>query len=822
MKQGSSPIFDQTRREFLAAAGALASTSFDAREARAADTARVPEPTADVAAIPPHRPLAVEGIHVYTDRVSVAAGDMIRFHVSSSHPFELQVCRLGTDVDSPARDELLHTFGPSTAAVQPIHPGSYLNVDKLLDSAAVLPALSLEVWIRRWRTIGRQAIISQFDRPRACGFGLFVNEDGSLSFYLGDGGAFVESNIHTTAPNQLRMEVNPQGLKHFPDNTPSSVLANQWHHVIARFDGASKQIWVDGREIAGWTHSGPVRPGPAALRVGASGQDGVTTALLDADLAMPAIYNKALSHADIAAQVRGPRIVTRPAGPDLLACWPLNEERGERVADVSSHGRHATIINSGTWMIGGPGFDANVARFENYEPANDPDRGHGLRLASDDLFDCRWKATHEYRLPEKARSGIYAARVRFQLEGEERLYHNVFIVRKSPARTRAPIAFLCSTNSWRAYAATQFSPTWRGLKKSIGNNGFANSLGDPPAYCFYRPHLAGQGTYQIGFKMPWPIVGPYTLMGPEAWDYSHLCRQDRFTQVWLEREGYAYDVLTDTDLHLDPHVLDGYRVLFVVGHSEYWSFEAMSGVSDFLDRGGNAVVLSGNTAFWRVSFNADASIIECRKGDAPGTQVRGDRRGEMWHSQDGRRGGMLRECGFPAWRLFGLEYFSLVGVGVPGVGPYKVRNSEHFLFHRPNDLKLGEGDSFAHTPGQPTPQPIGHEGDARVSTIARFLVELPPEHGAQPTEDPAGITLLAEGYVDASKIAVAWDYFQRPVPLAKNPPIAVAAEMIYWERPGGGRVFHAGSINAGSTLAAAPKWSGLLQNVLSAFGVARA
>ena len=48
---------------------------------------------------------------------------------------------------------------------------------------------------------------------------------------------------------------------------------------------------------------------------------------------------------------------------------------------------------------------------------------------------------------------------------------------------------------------------------------------------------------------------------------------------------------------------------------------------------------------------------------------------------------------------------------------------------------------------------------------------------------------------------------------------AVAAEMVYWERPGGGSVFHAGSINAGSMLALDPKWSGLLKNVLSHFGV---
>lgn len=809
---------DPTRREFLAAAGGvLGSSAVLVPDAAAAETSPA-IPPAQPSNIPPHKPQVVEGIHAYTDRVSVAAGEVIRFHVSSTCPYELQVCRLGPDVDGPSRDEILHSFGASAAATQPIHPGSYLIVDKPIEANAELRAFTIEVWIRRWRTVGRQAIVSQFDHPSACGFGLFVNEDGSLSFYLGDGGAFVEANRHTTPPGQLQMVVNPDGLKHFPDNTPSSVLSNKWHHVVASFDGAQKRVYVDGREVAAWNYSGPVRPGNAPLRLGAAGEGGVATGLLDADLALPAIYSRALATAEIKIK-HAAKALLRPADPDLLTCWPLNEERGDRVADASPHGRHARIVNHGTWMIGGPAFDANVPRFGNYDPANDPGRGHGLRLASDDLYDCRWMPSHEYRLPEKARSGFYVGRFRFELDGEERLYQTVFLVKKGASRPRAPIAFLASTNSWRAYAATPFSPTWKGLKKSIGNNGFANSPGNPPAFCFYRPHHAGAGTYQIGFRMPWPVVGPYTLMGPQEWDYSHLCRQDRFTQVWLETNGYDYDVLSDTDVHLDPHVLDGYKVLYVVGHSEYWSFEAMGAVSRFLDQGGSAVVLSGNTAFWRVSFNADASIIECRKGDAPGTQVRSDRRGEMWHSHDGKRGGMSRECGFPAWRLFGLEYLSLEAVGSPGVGPYKVRDPDHFLFRQPNDLKLHEGDPFAENPGHALPQPIGHEGDARVSTIAKFLVVPPPDGGTQPVEDPAGITLLAEGFADPKKVGFAWDYFQRPVPADKMPPIPVAAEMIYWERPGGGRVFHAGSINAGSTLARNPKWSALMQNVLHHFGV---
>src|SRR5262249_25034244 len=158
--------------------------------------------------------------------------------------------------------------------------------------------------------------------------------------------------------------------------------------------------------------------------------------------------------------------LTLPGDPDLLACWPLAEERGDRAADVSRHGRHARIINQATWMIGGPSFDADVPRFGTYDPTKDPKRGHGLRLASDDLFDCRWKVNHEYRIPDTARSGIFVGRLRFQHDGEERLYHTVFIVKKAATRPKAPIAFLCSTNTWRAYAATPFSPTWPGLKKS--------------------------------------------------------------------------------------------------------------------------------------------------------------------------------------------------------------------------------------------------------------------------------------------------------------------------------------------------------------------
>ena len=133
---------------------------------------------------------------------------------------------------------------------------------------------------------------------------------------------------------------------------------------------------------------------------------------------------------------------------------------------------------------------------------------------------------------------------------------------------------------------------------------------------------------------------------------------------------------------------------------------------------------------------------------------------------------MSRECGFPAWRLFGLEYFSLVGVGSPGVGPYVVRNPDHFLFRRTDRPEAARtATRSAAPPG----------GRCRSRSATRAMCGSRRWRGssssrrregmAQPVEDPPGITLLAEGFADWRKVAFAWDYFQRPVPRGKAPPI---------------------------------------------------
>lgn len=748
-----------------------------------------PKPPARV-----HRELRVPGVHAYAMQESVAAGDEIGFCVSADTAYEFTVVRLGPDPDSPAKDEVLHTFPQVAPRAQPIHPGSYVYVERNITGN--FTALSLEIWVRPWSLNELAGLITQEDKQASDGFALGFGKNGYVGFFVGDGHSPDELVIHRSAEGLLQK--------------------NRWHHIIATWDGHTKRIWVDGKAAGQWKFEGVCLPGKHPLRLGAMGDEGRSLRFADADLAMPVIFSRALTEVEIKERFAQKGLVAA-RGKHVLACWPLDEEKGDRVRDVSDNRRHGRIVNHATWMIGGPSFDANVDRFGDYDPKNDSQRGHGLRLASDDLYDCGWEVTHRYRIPRDAKPGICVGRLRFQQEGAEHLQHVTFIVRKPKRRKKAPILVLCATNTWRAYSGTPFGKTSAQLKQVFGTDGTMNSPGDPPAFNFYRNHAAGQGTYQQGLRMPWPVAGPYVLYGGPT-NYSHLMRADRFAHIWLEQAGYEFDVISDLDLHRDPDLLRGYEVFLINGHSEYWSIPMYRGLEKYLAGGGNAVVLSGNSLFWRVSFNDEGTILECRKVDAPGEQLPRERRGECWHSHDGLRGGLSNECGVPGWKLIGLTTLGWNNQGsAKNFGPYVAEATDHFLFRQPEQVELKPGDKFGWVgKDDQTPLANGHEFDIRLSTLAA-LQEKPSPPGQSVPADPEGMVRLANGIIPWKEGGAAFDYWFNPI----KPKTDQGGEMIYWERPDGGRVFNAGSIGSGWALWADPKLQTLLRNVLHHFGVRR-
>lgn len=81
---------------------------------------------------------------------------------------------------------------------------------------------------------------------------------------------------------------------------------------------------------------------------------------------------------------------------------------------------------------------------------------------------------------------------------------------------------------------------------------------------------------------------------------------------WLSG-AFDADYCTNADVDADPGLLDRYRLFIGVGHDEYASTKARQGIASFLDRGGNALSLSGNTCWWRVDLEDGNRTIKCDK-----------------------------------------------------------------------------------------------------------------------------------------------------------------------------------------------------------------
>jgi hypothetical protein len=810
-------LSDPTRREFLRSTGSavVAGAVWEQVPAIACghELGFAEGPAVSAAeSIPPHRSLPVTGVHLYTDRPSYMAGETLSAYVSATLPCQIEVVRLGEAIDDPARDEVLHTLPIERPVMQPVHPGSYVHIEQGL-SAEPVPTLSLECWVRLWNVHEPQAIMSQLND--ASGFGLLVFQDGTLGLFTG------ECPDPVDTPHRTQATLTRPGNPTFsPYVTPPAT----WHHVAAVVGGGRKTIWLDGRRVSDWPWTQPVVPGSCPLRIGALGREGKAASLLDADIAMPALYRRALTELEIRTRHAERGLVPPERDPDLLGCWPLMEERGAELADISGAGRRGRIINHATWMIGGPSFLPVIARYRrDYEPARDATRGHGLRLASDDLYDCRWQPTFTFTLPQEARSGLYAVRGRFSQNGGDMMTHAAFVVRRAADAEPAPIALLFATNTWKAYSAAPFCPAWPGLLANVGIKGYRAKPEDPLApYCFYRFHRAGQPAYQLGWQLPWPAASPFAILSPPEVGYGHLSHADRFTQRWLEENGYRYDALSDHDLHSDARALDGVKVLLIVGHSEYWTREAMQRVREFLDRGGRVICLSGNTMFWRVTQNADGTILECRKPDGWGAQIADYMRGECWHEHDQQRGGELRDCGDPAWQTLGVEFTGANLMSATTNGAFHVADDSHPFFHLPRETGLKAGDRFAFDSKRPSRHPIGHETDVRVSTLMDFTHRLSALDG-MPTDlkDPSGISLLAIGRLGSDgRLGDIRDYTTyRVLPRSLRRPDDSLCDVVHWRRAAGGEVFAAPSIAAGWTLAVCPRWDRLLKNVLDHFGV---
>ena len=172
---------------------------------------------------------------------------------------------------------------------------------------------------------------------------------------------------------------------------------------------------------------------------------------------------------------------------------------------------------------------------------------------------CDWPATTTFTVPNDWPTGIYT--VDMPRTGGQPL-KTLFFVR--PPRPTARILFLTSINTYQAY----------------------NDFGGGSLYGFGD---SDKGT-QVSFNRPY-FYGTGFL---NRWEGQFV--------TWAENAGYDMDYAATYDLEFVPGLLDGYDVVIVAGHSEYWTYDMRGRLKAYIAGGGRFMNLSGNTMWWQVRF----------------------------------------------------------------------------------------------------------------------------------------------------------------------------------------------------------------------------
>ena len=581
----------------------------------------------------------------YSDPLTVRSPGSVRFMVSTSHhEFRAAIVRLihgdvnpmgpgfiERKVDAtvngayPGREQLIW---PGSHVAVPDHPA--LRPERLTVIAYVYPTTP---------GLGRQGIVTKWSERDETGYGLFVAEDGSTEFAVGNGDAVVRvSSEH-------------------------SLASHRWHLVAGWYDTATKTAGVlqVPRERAGaetgraWHNSSTAGSGTpshnqAPLLMAASWAGERAGHHFNGKLSAPMVLADAPPSPE--------RVLEWAAGihttEGLVASWDLAADiDSSAVTDRSHNGLHGTAVNMPARGVTGHLWDGRSSHF-----GAAPAEYDAIHFHDDDIDDVGWEPDIEWRLPHDLPSGIYA--LRLDAGDSARDYVPFFVVPPLGSVT-ADVAFLAPTNSYYAYANER-------LEDSLGPDFQPAYTEDQDRYDYmaanrllsmYDHHSDGSGVCYSSRLRPNLTMRPSHYMRSNG--IPHLFSGDLHLVEWLEHEGYPHDVLTDEALHFDgASLLEGYRVVITGTHPEYWSEQMLDAVGEYLAGGGRLMYLGANGFYWVTAFDPQRPhVIEIRR--TPGTTRAWEAAAGEYHlSSTGEPGGL--------WRHRGREPQKLLGVGFTAQG----------------------------------------------------------------------------------------------------------------------------------------------------------
>lgn len=218
---------------------------------------------------------------------------------------------------------------------------------------------------------------------------------------------------------------------------------------------------------------------------------------------------------------------------------------------------------------------------------------------------------HQQRIAAPARSGLYYFHVK-NARGE--FFSFPWIVQ--PARPAAHIAVLTSNVTWNAYNSYG------------GRSNYVNQreLLSTPTVCartdlerYTRPGTWPFDEYgaPLSFDRPEPAnFVPEAARITDSIEGRLACAYapgEWRLLGWLEREGFPYDLYSETELHHGRVPLDRYQVLILNTHNEYVTKEMYFQIKDWVhQRGGRLMYLAGCGFLCEFEF-VDEFTIRCRQ-----------------------------------------------------------------------------------------------------------------------------------------------------------------------------------------------------------------
>ncbi|WP_374469974.1 N,N-dimethylformamidase beta subunit family domain-containing protein [Phenylobacterium sp.] len=244
-----------------------------------------------------------------------------------------------------------------------------------------------------------------------------------------------------------------------------------------------------------------------------------------------------------------------------------------------------------------------------------------------DRDGCGWPAALEVQVGADWASGYYDI-VLTDAAGEET--HHFVCVKPPAGQRRATALLVLATNTYQSYnywgGANAYSnvtglmsgevPFAQAMGEAIGvlstQRPFPPLIVAPPADAPRLVNLRKRGFRE----RPWASDHAWMVKhraSPYDGSAGFLHKWEHVFVAWAEAEGYVLDYATDYDLEVEPDLLTGYAAVLFVGHSEYWSAGEREQVERFVDEGGNAAILSGNTCFWKVRWEDEGRTYVCHK-----------------------------------------------------------------------------------------------------------------------------------------------------------------------------------------------------------------